>query len=63
MNTFIEIILLMIVEQLSVTDKSMHKWVQNQFNVITNLRTNKRLSVFKLTGLNILGRVGTHIFF
>ena len=27
------------------------------------LRPNKKLSVFQVTGLKILGRVGTHIFF
>ena len=26
------------------------------------LRSNKKISVFRLTGLKILGRVGTHIF-
>ena len=27
------------------------------------LRPNKKISVFRVTGLKILGRVGTHIFF
>ena len=27
-----------------------------------SIRLNKRISVFRLTGLKILGRVGTHIF-
>ena len=33
------------------------------YHLEPNLRPNKKISVFQVTGLNILGRVGTHFFF
>ena len=31
--------------------------------LLFQIRPNKKISVFRVTGLKILGRVGTHIFF
>ena len=37
--------------------------VKSFLNVHTQLRPNENISVFWVTGLKILGRVGTHLFF
>ena len=31
-----------------------------KLNILTTVRPNKRISMFRVTGLKILGRVGTH---
>ena len=36
---------------------------ENNENLTGLFRPNKKISVFRVTGLKILGRVGTHIFF
>ena len=40
-------------------------WLQliSTYQQTTKVRPNKKISVFRVTGLKILGRVGTHIFF
>ena len=39
------------------------KWVKICSKEDSYIRPNKKISVFRLTGLKILGRVGSHIFF
>ena len=39
--------------------KMPHCWKSSRGSI----RPSKKISVFRLTGLKILGRVGTHIFF
>ena len=40
-----------------------HVFIKNQNKKSAFIRQNKKIYVFWVTGLKILGRVGTHIFF
>ena len=48
---------------MDITAIKIEKKLTDKPPYICSLRPNKKISVFWVTGLKILGRVGTHIFF